>query len=97
MLKYKRKDWSRWKWYLNFIYMKDRNIVHSDDWATPKDFYDELNKEFNFDFDPCPFQNDIEVFNGLTANWGKVNFVNPPYSRKLKEQFVLKGLEEAAK
>ena len=31
--------------------MKDRNLQHSDQWATPKKFYDELNKEFNFDFD----------------------------------------------
>ena len=34
--------------------MKDRNLQHSDNWSTPKDFYDTLNKEFNFDFDPCP-------------------------------------------
>ena len=23
-------------------------------WVTPKDLYDALNKEFKFDFDPCP-------------------------------------------
>jgi len=23
-------------------------------WATPKWLYDELDKEFHFDFDPCP-------------------------------------------
>ncbi len=39
--------------------MKDRNIKHSDNWATPKQFYDKLNKEFNFDFDPCPYNHDI--------------------------------------
>lgn len=34
--------------------MKNRNIEHSDNWATPKDLYDKLNAEFAFDFDPCP-------------------------------------------
>ena len=33
--------------------MKNRNLNHSDDWATPKEFYDKLNAEFAFDFDPC--------------------------------------------
>ena len=28
---------------------------------------------------------------------GGVNFVNPPYSRKLKEQFIMKALEESRK
>lgn len=34
--------------------MKNRNLVHSDNWETPKEFYNKLNSEFNFDFDPCP-------------------------------------------
>jgi hypothetical protein len=46
-------------------------------WKTPKNFYKELNKEFNFDFDPCP---ENPNFNGLEIEWGKRNFVNPPYS-----------------
>ncbi len=24
-------------------------------WRTPKRFYEELNKEFHFDLDPCPY------------------------------------------
>ena len=28
---------------------------------------------------------------------GKSNFVNPPYSQKLKEQFIIKGIEEMKK
>lgn len=50
--------------------MKDRNLVHSDDWATPKDFYDKLDAEFGFDFDPCPLSCDTEKFDGLVADWG---------------------------
>ena len=48
----------------------------SNNWGVPPSLYEELNKEFNFDFDPCPFQPD---FDGLTIAWGERNFVNPPY------------------
>lgn len=73
--------------------MKDRNISHSDDWATPKCFYDTLNKEFNFDHDPCP----LNGRGGLIGDWGERNFVNPPYSRGLKDAFVKKAIEQASK
>ena len=59
--------------------MKNRNLQHKDDWKTPIDFYNKLNKEFNFDFDPCPYQHDMS-WNGLEIEWGKRNFINPPYS-----------------
>jgi len=52
----------------------------NDNYATPKDVYDKLNKEFNFDFDPCPL-NPLPNFDGLNIKWGKCNFVNPPYSK----------------
>jgi site-specific DNA-methyltransferase (adenine-specific) len=74
--------------------MKNRNLEHSDHWATPKELYNNLKKEFNFDFDPCPLNSD---FNGLIIEWGKSNFINPPYSRKLKEDFVIKSIEESKK
>ncbi|MCK9544458.1 MAG: phage N-6-adenine-methyltransferase [Novosphingobium sp.] len=77
--------------------MKNRNLEHKDDWATPIDFYNKLNEEFNFDFDPCPFQHNTDEWNGLTIEWGKRNFINPPYSRKLKEDFILKAIEESKK
>ena len=73
--------------------MKNRNITHSDNWATPKDFYHELDKEFHFDFDPCP----LNGTGGLECEWGSKNFVNPPYSRKLKEAFVKQAIEESRK
>ena len=74
--------------------MKNRNLNHSDNWATPKDLYDSLNAEFNFDFDPCPLNSE---FDGLEMEWGKSNFINPPYSRELKEKFVQKAIEECRK
>ena len=77
--------------------MKNRNLNHKDDWKTPDNIYNELNNEFNFDFDPCPYMHDITKWNGLNIEWGKSNFVNPPYSRKLKEAFVKKAIEESKK
>lgn len=57
---------------------------------TPKSLYEELNKEFNFDFDPCPTN---PKFNGLKIPWGKRNFINPPYGRKIKS-WIKKAYEE---
>ena len=72
--------------------MKNRNLNHKDDWATPKEFYDALDAEFHFDYDPCPLYAD---FDGLKTEWGQRNYINPPYSRKLKEAFVRKAVEES--
>jgi len=71
---------------------KTRQVLFSsehDDWSTPKDRYKELDAEFHFDFDPCPFHS---TFDGLQTSWKKNNFVNPPYS-KIKE-FLDKGHKE---
>ena len=76
--------------------MKNRNLEHKDDWKTPIDFYDKLNEEFDFDFDPCPYRHDMS-WDGLEIEWGKRNFINPPYSRKLKEAFIMKAIEESKK
>lgn len=46
-------------------------------WKTPRAFFQALDSEFNFDFDPCPPR---PTFNGLEIAWGKANYVNPPYS-----------------
>lgn len=77
--------------------MKNRNLEHSDNWATPKAFYDKLDSEFHFDFDPCPLNaGDITPeIDGLLIPWGRRNFVNPPYSRKLKEAFVKRAIAES--
>ncbi|MDQ6968713.1 MAG: DNA N-6-adenine-methyltransferase [Mariprofundaceae bacterium] len=75
--------------------MKNRNLQNSDNWATPSYLYDELNSEFDFDFDPCPInESAITPDNdGLIIDWGVRNFINPPYSRTLKEAFVKRAIE----
>lgn len=47
-------------------------------WLTPSDIYAVLDAEFHFDFDPCPYPLP-EGFDGLTCEWGKSNYVNPPF------------------
>jgi site-specific DNA-methyltransferase (adenine-specific) len=56
-------------------------------WKTPEVFYQKLNEEFNFNFDPCPSNPD---FDGLEIEWGSCNFVNPPYGNA-----IAKWLEKA--
>lgn len=67
---------------------------NSDDWQTPQWLYDELDAEFSFDFDPCPCN---PTFDGLAVDWGKSNFVNPPYNRVDKPKFITKAYEEWCK
>jgi len=49
-------------------------------WLTPPELYQELNEEFNFDFDPCPYPLP-EGFNCLDVPWGNMNYVNPPFRK----------------
>jgi len=66
-----------------------------DNVATPSQLYAELNKEFNFDHDPCPLNpSGLRDRDGLGA-WGKRNFVNPPYSNK--EPWLKRAVEEQRK
>lgn len=53
-------------------------------WITPPDKMAELDNEFHFDFDPCPFPRP-EGFDGLEIDWGKSNWVNPPFTGMAKE------------
>ena len=59
-------------------------------WPTPQKFYEELDAEFHFDFDPCPRNPN---FDGLAVDWGRVNFVNPPYGQEIKK-WIKKGYEQ---
>ena len=51
---------------------------------TPPDLYSDLDAEFRFDFDPCPYPLPNE-FDGLTCEWGKSNYVNPPFGSIMHE------------
>jgi hypothetical protein len=53
-------------------------------WLTPPELYDQLDTEFHFDFDPCPYPKPDD-FDGLTAEWGSSSYVNPPFGSILHE------------
>jgi len=53
---------------------------HKQDCRTPKEVYDSLDKEFKFNFDPCPID---PKFNGLEVDWKENTYVNPPYGKLL--------------
>ena len=47
-------------------------------WLTPPDLMQEMQEEFDFDFDACPFPRP-EEFDGLTNEWGSKTYCNPPF------------------
>lgn len=53
-------------------------------WLMPTELLKSLQDEFNFDFDPCPFPRP-DNFDGLESDWGKCNWVNPPFTGMAKE------------
>ncbi|MCB1147358.1 MAG: hypothetical protein KDK38_11185 [Leptospiraceae bacterium] len=69
-------------------------MSHSDHYKTPDSVYEILDSEFNFDFDPCPY-NEKPDFDGLEAEWGQNTFCNPPYSKI--SQWIEKAYFESLK
>lgn len=74
-------------------YLKVHFSSASMNWKTPKKLFEELDKEFDFNFDPCP---EYASFDGLAIDWKERNFVNPPYGNQLK-LWIKKGYDEAQK
>ena len=75
----------------------------SNEWATPLDFYKELDNEFHFNLDPCSDDTNYKCEkhytleeDGLSQNWGGCRvFCNPPYSEISK--WVEKAFREGHK
>ena len=64
----------------------------SEHWETPREVYDELDKEFHFNDDPCPLHGE----GGLNREWGSSTFMNPPYGREITK-WLKKAYEESQK
>jgi hypothetical protein len=73
-------------------YEGNRNGKHY--WLTPTDLMKELQAEFKFDFDACPYPRP-KGFDGLTCEWGSSTYVNPPF--KAPTVWVKKCIEEHRK
>lgn len=77
---------------------------NSNEWYTPQDFYDKLNKEFSFNLDPCSTHDNAKrdkhftvEEDGLKQDWGgHVVFMNPPYGREISK-WVEKAYNESLK
>jgi hypothetical protein len=65
----------------------------TDRWATPAAVYIELDREFHFDFDPCPLDGEEDSLLPLYCSWtGKRVFCNPPYGPGV-DRWLRRGLE----
>lgn len=63
--------------------MKSRVVFSSAsvEWATPEGVYEQLNREFAFDFDPCPLGGSDNGLATLFCPWDKKRvYINPPYA-----------------
>lgn len=66
---------------------------NSNEWATPQDLYDQLNREFLFTLDPCATKETAKCKkfytiedDGLSKSWDNERvFCNPPYGRQIKD------------
>jgi hypothetical protein len=61
-------------------------------WLTPPDLMDQLQLEFEFNFDACPYPRPAG-FDGLVEDWGLRTWVNPPF-RGRKMAWVRKAISE---
>ena len=64
----------------------------TDLWATPQNFFDELNQEFNFTLDVCAIPENAKCKNyftpdvdGLLQKWSGTCWCNPPYGREISK------------
>lgn len=71
--------------------MASRDIVFSSltvEWGTPQGVFDVLDREFNFNLDPCATKQNAKCKkyftledDGLSQTWSGSVFMNPPYGR----------------
>lgn len=65
----------------------------TDEWATPQEFFDDLDKEFHFTLDVCANDENHKcekyynkAQDGLSMDWeGEVVWCNPPYGREISK------------
>lgn len=72
----------------------------TDVWATPQDLFDELNREFDFNLDPCALPDNAKcekyftpAVNGLIQCWGGIQFF---VTRRMVDRFTT-GLKNATR
>jgi phage N-6-adenine-methyltransferase len=73
----------------------------SDEWETPREFFDAVNAVFRFTLDVCATRDNAKCEryftkkeNGLACNWSGVCWMNPPYGREISS-WVKKAYESS--
>lgn len=63
---------------------------NSEEWGTPQELFNRLNKEFNFTLDICASKENTKCpkyytkeEDALKQEWGGVIWMNPPYGRQI--------------
>lgn len=71
----------------------------TDEWETPKEFFDTMNKEFHFNLDVCATKVNAKCEkyytkkeDGLSQQWHGNCWMNPPYGREIGK-WMKKALE----
>ena len=85
---------------LDVMFSSEKN-----DWETPQELFNELNREFNFTLDVAANEENhkcekyfTEKENGLLQDWGgQTVFCNPPYGSKETGEWTKKCWEESQK
>lgn len=90
----------------NNAHVRQKSVHFSsvtNEWSTPQDFFDKLDREFHFTLDPCcTAENakcakfiDGRTRDGLSESWsGETVFMNPPYGRAIAA-WIQKAYNEA--
>lgn len=61
-------------------------------WLTPPALMQEMQQEFKFDFDACPYPKP-DSYDSLGVEWGRSTYVNPPFAGPTA--WVRKAIAEA--
>ena len=74
----------------------------SEEWATPQDFFEQIDKEFHFNLDVCATAENAKCDkyytkeqDGLSQEWDGIIWCNPPYGRSIG-MWVKKAYESKA-
>lgn len=75
----------------------------TDEWPTPRDLFERLDREFNFTLDVCATDNNhkcdhyfTKEQDGLSQDWTGVCWMNPPYGREIG-RWMKKAYESSSK
>ncbi|QDP51257.1 MAG: putative adenine-specific methylase [Prokaryotic dsDNA virus sp.] len=79
-------------------------MSQTNEWETPQDLFNELDKKYHFTLDPCATEQNAKCkkfytkrVNGLQQSWkGEVVFMNPPYGREIG-RWMAKAYQEGLK